>query len=360
VTALRGALLAALRRAALAISVAGGLAHPAAAAPAADVLDLSGSWRFALDREDQGVAGRWYEHLLDGTIQLPGILNAQGYGDEIGVDTPWVLSLYDKNWFLREDYRAYAAPGRVKVPFLSQPPRHYLGAAWYQREVEVPRAWRGKRVVLQLERPRWGSTTWVDGREAGTNRSLVAEHDVDLGMLASGKHRISVRVDSRLLMNYRPDAHSVSDSLGMSWNGIVGKIALRATAPVYIDDAQLYPRVGDRSVLVRLRIGNTLGRAGSGVVTANGKRIPPPGASRAARSNSACSTRAAPRPGTNGIRCCRSCVSSSAPWTAAPGWPTMRASCPSASSRSAPAAPTSWSTAGPCSCAAPTMAAIFP
>jgi DnaJ-domain-containing protein 1 len=57
VTALRGALLAALRRAALAISVAGGLAHPAAAAPAADVLDLSGSWRFALDREDRASPG---------------------------------------------------------------------------------------------------------------------------------------------------------------------------------------------------------------------------------------------------------------------------------------------------------------
>jgi hypothetical protein len=250
------------------------LAALPAPARAGDALDLSGRWRFALDREDQGVAGRWYERRLEGTIQLPGILNAQGYGDEIGVHTPWVLSLYDKNWFLREGYQAYAAPGRVKVPFLSQPPRHYLGAAWYQREVEVPRAWHGKRVVLHMERPRWGSTAWVDGREVGTKRSLVAEHDYDVGMLAPGRHRISVRVDSRLLMNYRPDAHSVSDSLGMSWNGIVGGIALRATPPVYIDDAQLYPRVEDRSVLVRLRIGNALGRAGSGFVSANGKRFP--------------------------------------------------------------------------------------
>jgi hypothetical protein len=257
-----------------AVVLAGAFAHPVSAAPAGEVLDLSGRWAFALDREDRGEAERWYERRLDGAIKLPGILSAQGYGDEIGLQTPWVLSLYDKNWFLREDYQAYAAPGAVKVPFLSQPPRHYLGAAWYQREVDVPRAWAGKRVLLQLERPRWGSSVWVDGRKAGENRSLVAEHDVDLGQLAPGRHRISVRVDSRLLMNYRPDAHSVSDSLGMSWNGIVGRIALRATAPVYIDDAQLYPRVEDRSVLVRLKIGNALGRSGSGTVTANGKRIP--------------------------------------------------------------------------------------
>ena len=43
-----------------------------------------------------------------------------------------MLSLYDKDWHLREDYKAHTAPGNVKVPFLSQPPRHYLGAAWYQ------------------------------------------------------------------------------------------------------------------------------------------------------------------------------------------------------------------------------------
>ncbi|WP_167759757.1 sugar-binding domain-containing protein [Massilia horti] len=240
----------------------------------AEVLDLAGSWRFSLDREDQGVAQRWFERTLPDRIKLPGILNAQGYGDEISVQTPWVLSLYDKSWNQRDAYKAYTTPGQVKVPFLSQPPRHYLGAAWYQREIEVPRNWQGKRVVLFMERPRWGSTAWVDDREVGTNRSLVAEHAYDLGALAPGKHRISVRVDSRMLMSYRPDAHSVSDSLGMSWNGIVGKVELRATSPVYIDDAQVYPNVEDKSALVRVKIGNALGKAGSGTLVANGKRVP--------------------------------------------------------------------------------------
>jgi beta-galactosidase len=246
----------------------------ACAAPArsSDQLDLSGTWRFALDRDDQGVAAHWYGQPLAGHIRLPGILNAQGYGDEISAQTPWVLSLYDKDWKLREDYKAYAAPGKVKVPFLSQPPRHYLGVAWYQRDIDVPRAWRGKRVVLHLERPRWGSTLWLDGHEIGSNRSLVAEHAYDLGMLAPGPHQVSVRVDNRMLLPYRPDAHSVSDSLGMSWNGIVGKVALASTSAVYIEDAQVFPNVEDRSVLVRLRIGNAGGAAGSGSVLANGRR----------------------------------------------------------------------------------------
>ena len=71
-------------------------------------------------------------------IRLPGILQSQNYGDVISTRTPWVLSLYDRFWYLREDYKEYIEPGKVKVPFLSQPPRHYLGAAWYQREIQIP------------------------------------------------------------------------------------------------------------------------------------------------------------------------------------------------------------------------------
>jgi beta-galactosidase len=245
----------------------------APAARAVEPLNLAGTWRFALDRSDEGIAAHWYGQTLPDRIALPGILNAQGYGDEIATTTPWVLSLYDKDWHQREDYKAYTQPGKVKVPFLSQPPRHYLGAAWYQRDIDVPAAWRGKRVVVHMERPRWGSTLWLDDREIGSNRSLVAEHAYDLGLPAPGRHRITVRVDSRMLMNYRPDSHSVSDSLGMSWNGIVGKLELRATSPVWIDDAQVFPDVASRTARVLLKIGNAGGKAGSGSVQANGRRI---------------------------------------------------------------------------------------
>src|SRR5919202_6737565 len=125
---------------------------------AGEALPLAGVWRFALDRADAGVRERWFEKELSETIKLPGVLQAQGYGDEISTRTPWVLSLYDRFWFVREDYKAYTRPGAVKVPFLSQPPRHYVGVAWYQRDIDIPEGWRGRRVVLFMERPRWEST----------------------------------------------------------------------------------------------------------------------------------------------------------------------------------------------------------
>lgn len=241
---------------------------------AADLISLAGEWRFALDRADTGVKEQWFNREFADRIKMPGVLQSQGYGDEISTKTPWVLSLYDRFWYQREDYQAYTRLGNVKVPFLSQPPRHYLGAAWYQRDIEITPDWQGRRVVLFMERPRWESTVWVDERKVGSNNSLSAPHVYDLGALAPGKHRLTVRVDSRMLMPYRPDAHSVSDSLASSWNGIVGKIELTATSPVWIEDAQVFPSVAKKSALIKVQVGNMTGQAGKGTLSAGGVTAP--------------------------------------------------------------------------------------
>ena len=138
-------------------------------------LELSGQWRFAMDRDDAGIKEQWFNRELIDRINLPGILQSQGYGDEIGIDTPWVAGLpRDLRWYLLPQYKAYTQPGNVKIPFLSQPPRHYLGVAWYQRDVDIPQAWQDKRVQLFLERSRWETTVWTDDRKIGSCNSLVA------------------------------------------------------------------------------------------------------------------------------------------------------------------------------------------
>ena len=253
-----------------------GLAAGLHVAGAAEPTSLAGEWQFALDRDDAGLRDEWFGRDLTGagTILLPGILQSQGYGDPISIDTPWVLSLYDRHWYLRDDYRPYTVPGHVKVPFLCQPPRHYLGAAWYQRDIEIPPDWQGRRVELTLERPRWKTTVWLDEREIGSQDSLCAPHVYDLRAVAPGKHRLTIRVDNRMQMRYRPDAHSVSDSLGSSWNGIAGQIELSATSPVWIDDAQVFPDIARKVARVEVRIGNMTGKSGRGTVSAGGVAVP--------------------------------------------------------------------------------------
>jgi len=239
--------------------------QPAQAYP----IPLDGYWRFEMDPLDAGVQQQWFNRALRSYIRLPGILQSQYvFGIDITTETPWVLSLYDRYWYLREDYKAYTERGKVKVPFLSQPPRHYLGAAWYQRDIDVTRNMVGHRILLTLERPHWETTVWIDEKKIGSDRSLVAPHIYDLSTVSIGRHRLTIRIDNRMVMPYRPDAHSVSDSVGATWNGIIGKIQLDDTARVWIDDAQVFPNLAQHSMLIKVKIGNATGHSGQGTLTA--------------------------------------------------------------------------------------------
>lgn len=243
-----------------------------------DAISLAGEWRFALDPADVGTADYWFNKVMpsDLAIRLPGILQTQGFGNAITPDTQFVAALpRDMRWYTLPQYRDYTAPGNVKVPYLSQPIRHYLGVAWYQREIDVPAGWAGKRITLHLERTRWRTDVFVGGRMIGSDSSLVAPHDFDLGMLPAGKHRLTLRIDNSMQEPvYRPDGHAVSDGEGATWNGVVGRIELSATPTVWIENAQVHPNLATGSALVRVTIGNAGGTAGQGILTANGRSVP--------------------------------------------------------------------------------------
>lgn len=272
--ALTGA--AAAQVAAPTASVFGAPAAPVA--PRAGVQSLAGEWSFALDRYDVGAGDEaWYKADLAATtrISLPGILQTQGYGDDIEATTQFVAALpRDMAWYKLPQYAPYTQPGHVEVPYLSQPIKHYLGVAWYQREITIPDAWNGKRAALFLERTRWQTTAYLDDRQIGSCTSLVAPHEYDLGIVEPGVHRLTIRIDNRMILPYRPDGHSVSDAEGSTWNGIVGRIELSATSPVWIDDAQVYPNLAAKSAEVRVKIGNSSGKAGSGTLSADSVSVP--------------------------------------------------------------------------------------
>ena len=248
-----------------------------ASAQQSPTLDLAGEWRFAMDRGDIGTGEKWFDKSLSDHIKLPGILQGQGFGDDITVNTPWVAALpRDMRWFDLPQYAPYTKDGNVKMPYLSQPPKHYLGVAWYQRDIELPTAWAGKRIHLTLERPRWQTTAWIDDKPIGVNDSLVAPHEFEAGILSPGKHTLTIRIDNRMTVfpGYRPDGHGVSDALGGTWNGIVGKIELAATSPVYVDDAQVFPSIAKKSVTITVHIGNITGKPGSGALSVGKVSIP--------------------------------------------------------------------------------------
>jgi len=241
-------------------------------------IDLAGNWSFQLDPADQGVGERWFLRTLPDTIHLPGSLQAQGYGEEIRLDTAWVGNIVDQSYFTDAKYEPYRQPGHIKVPFWLQPEKHYNGVAWYQREVEVPAEWRGRRVTLTLERPHWETTVWLDDQLIGAQNSLSVPHLYELGAnVAAGSHRVTIRVDNRMIVDVGQNANSVTDHAQTNWNGIVGRVALAAASPLWMRAVRVFPDVARRTATVKIDVASVLGASGRGVVTVRAERFNVPG-----------------------------------------------------------------------------------
>ena len=226
----------------------------------AQEIPLAGQWNFAIDRNDTGIEEAWYKReIKEDIIHLPGSMVQNNKGDEISLETRWTGTIYDSSYFYRPKLAPYRKPGNIKIPFWLSPIKYYAGAAWYQRKITIPKGWDNKSVTLCLERCHTQSSVWLGDILLGKSNSLVAAHQYVLPMgVKPGEYLLTIRIDNRITdMNVGPDSHSVSDHTQGNWNGIIGKIALRAKPKANIANVQVYTDVSNRKARVEIRIANS-------------------------------------------------------------------------------------------------------
>ncbi len=113
-------------------------------------VSLDGEWLFRLDPLDTGIADKWYLSDLPERISLPGSTDEHLRG-------------------IRNDK---VEPRRLTRAW------EFVGAAWYQRDIEIPTDWSGKRILVFLERCHWESQA----------PDLKVGIDKDTGIAASEVH----------------------------------------------------------------------------------------------------------------------------------------------------------------------------
>jgi hypothetical protein len=245
-----------------------------------DNISLAGEWGFRIDSLDQGIDDAWYNKLSDETVRLPGSMAENGKGDEVSLSTNWTGDIIDRSYFTDKKYEKYRQPGNIKIPFWLKPVKYYKGVAWYQKEVVIPDEWKGKRIVLHLERCHWESTLFVNGKKTGTQNSLSTPHEYDItDLLVKGKNLLSIRIDNRVLIPIGVNSHSISDHTQSDWNGITGNISLYVTPQVYIDAIKVFPDIKNNRARVIVRIKNPGNREFKGklsfrATTINNQRSP--------------------------------------------------------------------------------------
>jgi len=147
-------------------------------------------------------------------------------------------------------------------------PNVYTGPAWYQREIEIPLEWKGKTVTLFMERTHWVTHAWLDGNALGTQESLIAPHVYDLGtQISPGKHLLTICADNTLLFDLGRFVSVYYEGTQTNWNGIIGRIQLRAHDPVSLTKIQVYPDVGRKSARVKLSVGNSSESHATGTIS---------------------------------------------------------------------------------------------
>lgn len=246
------------------LALCAGLLTLSACQSQTDTLSLAGEWRFAIDSLDRGQAESWAARPLEGTLHLPGSLQEQGYGDNVSVKTPWTGQIVDQSWYTAPEYAKYREPGNIKVPFWLNPDKHYVGAAWYQRTVDIPEDWQGRPVELELERTHWTTDLYIDGKKVDSRESLQTPHRYVLpDGLAPGTHTLTLRVDNRLYVDVGYNAHSVSDHTQSNWNGLIGDLKLTAKPAVYVDHVRTDPDMEGRDVRLRVQLKGTVPAGGA-------------------------------------------------------------------------------------------------
>jgi beta-galactosidase/beta-glucuronidase len=132
--------------------------HPRPDRVRADWRSLNGPWSFEFDDADRGLAERWYlgERALSRTITVP-----------------------------------YAFQSRLSG--IGETGFHDI--VWYRRAVEVPEAWRGRRVMLRFGAVDYEATVWVNGIESGRHRGGHVPFSFDVtDALKPGANTVVVRV----------------------------------------------------------------------------------------------------------------------------------------------------------------------
>ncbi|MFY0654016.1 MAG: beta-galactosidase [Cyclobacteriaceae bacterium] len=192
-----------------------------------EVKDLSGTWKLQLDPSNVGMEEKWFNTDFNDSIPLPGTTDEHKKG-------------------IHKDEQAVERLSRVW---------YWKGAAWYQKEVDIPEHWTGKNVKLLLERTK-DTYVWFDDANCGYENTLSAPQYFDLSKtIKPGKHKITVLVDNAKLPPVGP-SHAVDERTQTNWNGIVGRIELQVTDPIWIEEVQAYPNVKNNRVKILVTIGN--------------------------------------------------------------------------------------------------------
>lgn len=147
----------------------------------------------------------------------------------------------------------------------------FEGWAWFRKNVDIDTS-KGKVIKLFLERTRI-TTVYVNGKEAGTQESLVAPHVYDITDLVNdGVNEIVVCVAN---VGYKTKGgHLTSQDTQSNWNGITGRMEIQYFSADHAENVMVFSNAAEKTLHITADMtGSGSGKAFISAESFNGKLI---------------------------------------------------------------------------------------
>lgn len=208
--------------------------NPAIRWPGQTYLPLSGDWQFATGnwfvRWRMGKDEPGYDYQINNpqTIQVPGTWEAQGVGQP-GKNQTW-----DPDW------DCYHADLKHK----------YMGAAIYQKTVDIPADWDGKQIWLKIGGVRTDAYIWVNKCKAAYVNNYCGTYKYNISQF------IKPGQSNQIVAFVRNDTPSRKGLLSVvhAFGGFYRDIELEATSDAWIDDAWVRSDLKTKSAIVNVAL----------------------------------------------------------------------------------------------------------
>ena len=123
--------------------------------------------------------------------------------DWLCLNGPWQFEIDQGDSGLDRGLVTRPLKDRITVPFCPESKlsgignTDYLNAVWYRRDVAIPAAWKGRRILLHFQASDYDTFVWANGTEVGRHRGGMTPFTCDLTDIAVPGKKVTLVVRAR-------------------------------------------------------------------------------------------------------------------------------------------------------------------
>jgi beta-galactosidase/beta-glucuronidase len=176
--------------------------------------------------------------------------------------------------------------GEIVVPFCPESAlsgvgdRDFMNAVWYRRFLDVPDAWRGRRVLLYVGACDYETTVWLNGTEVGAHEGGYTLFTAELtaALRGDGRDELVIRAldptrEWAIPRGKQSPRHESFGCLYTRTTGIWQTVWLEAVPPVYVSEVHTRPDVDRSTIAVEVHVAGEGAFGGTVTALAEGQAV---------------------------------------------------------------------------------------